>query len=505
MLSRANSMVWMESSKDDEGEEEEEEGEEETSSWIQNNDNVVENKEDIEMGSLSTFKSMLEAESNDWYIANPTTTSAAMHSHLFLQPLDSYSTACSPTPSSSVFNNNLDFDSLIHNQVNNNYFLPPTSSIDTIPNNPPLVESFDFGCESGYLESVLNKGSGIFSDFGDNNNNNNNQFGTNNGGFSAFGFGDVNSFFFNRSNNKILKPLDNFDSIGAQPTLFQKRAALRNNNIGGNNSNGSSLNSSVDVNNNNNNCEVDEMKSSSSGDDSIDGSNLDYDSDDQLLENGSSSIDKNGGSCSNANGDLKGKKKGIPAKNLMAERRRRKKLNDRLYRLRSVVPKISKMDRASILGDAIEYLKELLQDVNDLQNELESTSSTPTTALYPLSPMSPGLSNRIKEELCTNAFASPLSSPTTQPATVEVRLREGEAVNIHMFCACRPGLLLSTMRAMDNLGLDIQQAVISCFNGFSLDIFRAEQSKEGQELNPDQIKAVLLDSAGFNGMIIKIQ
>jgi UTP:GlnB (protein PII) uridylyltransferase len=57
---------------------------------------------------------------------------------------------------------------------------------------------------------------------------------------------------------------------------------------------------------------------------------------------------------------------------------------------------------------------------------------------------------------------------------VEVRVREGRAVNIHMFCGRRPGLLLSTMRALDNLGLDIQQAVISCFNGFAMDIFRAE-------------------------------
>ncbi len=43
-----------------------------------------------------------------------------------------------------------------------------------------------------------------------------------------------------------------------------------------------------------------------------------------------------------------------------------------------------------------------------------------------------------------------------------------------MFCARRPGLLLSTMRALDGLGLDVQQAVISCFNGFALDVFRAE-------------------------------
>nr|GMD12003.1 Transcription factor ICE1 [Ipomoea batatas] len=129
---------------------------------------------------------------------------------------------------------------------------------------------------------------------------------------------------------------------------------------------------------------------------------MNYDSD-ELVEN-SGKVDesvKNGGiSSSNATGgDQKGKKKGLPAKNLMAERRRRKKLNDRLYMLRSVVPKISK---------------------------------------------------------------------------VEVRVREGRAVNIHMFCSRKPGLLLSTMKALDNLGIDIQQAVISCFNGFALDIFRAE-------------------------------
>ncbi|XP_054796102.1 transcription factor ICE1-like [Prosopis cineraria] len=86
--------------------------------------------------------------------------------------------------------------------------------------------------------------------------------------------------------------------------------------------------------------------------------------------------------------------------------------------------------------------------------------------------------------------------------SVEVRVREGRAVNIHMFCARRPGLLSAFHHeGLDNLGLDVQQAVISCFNGFALDVFRAEHCREGLDVVPEQIKAVLLDSAGFHGMI----
>nr|AFK44043.1 unknown [Lotus japonicus] len=226
----------------------------------------------------------------------------------------------------------------------------------------------------------------------------------------------------------------------------------------------------------------------------FDDSGLNYESD----ENGN---DLNSNATTVSGGDHKGKKKGLPAKNLMAERRRRKKLNDRLYMLRSVVPKISKMDRASILGDAIDYLKELLQRINDLHNELESTppgsALPPSSSFHPLTPTPQTLPCRVKEELYPGA----LPSPKNQPVKVEVRVREGRAVNIHMFCTRRPGLLLSTMKALDNLGLDVQQAVISCFNGFALDVFRAEQCTEGQDVLPEQIKAVLLDSAGYPGMV----
>ncbi|KAJ6688454.1 BHLH TRANSCRIPTIONAL FACTOR [Salix koriyanagi] len=515
-----------------------------------------------EMGSLSTFKSMLEDE---WYVSNNNSTIHQTHQdsikdltfspglgdpdNLLLHQVDS-SSSCSP--SSSVFN------SLDPSQVH--YFMHPKPSLSSLLNvvsNNPLEHGFDLS-EIGYLENqgtnsaatanvsaLLNRGCGVLGNLGNFSDLSSNsqisipnlcpdpqfsssrmlQLPENGPGFTSFRGFDENSgnqLFLNRS--KLLRPLETYPSTGAQPTLFQKRAALRKN-LGDNGGNlgllsgierdkGKSEMTQISE-------ENDKKRKFSSGDDfledvSIDGSGLNYDSDEFTENTRVEEIGRNGGNSSKANSgvtgggvDQKGKKKGLPAKNLMAERRRRKKLNDRLYMLRSVVPKISKMDRASILGDAIEYLKELLQRINDLHNELESTppssSMTPTTSFHPLtptpsalpSPTPSALPSRIMDKLCPSS----LPSPNGQPARVEVRVREGRAVNIHMFCGRKPGLLLSTMRALDNLGLDIQQAVISCFNGFAMDIFRAEQCKEGQDMHPDQIKAVLLDSAGFHGMV----
>ncbi|OVA07532.1 Myc-type [Macleaya cordata] len=63
------------------------------------------------------------------------------------------------------------------------------------------------------------------------------------------------------------------------------------------------------------------------------------------------------------------------AKNILSERNRRKKLNDRLFALRAVVPNISKMDKASIIKDAIKYIEELHEQERAIQSEIMELES----------------------------------------------------------------------------------------------------------------------------------
>ncbi|KAK3000188.1 hypothetical protein RJ639_023701, partial [Escallonia herrerae] len=70
--------------------------------------------------------------------------------------------------------------------------------------------------------------------------------------------------------------------------------------------------------------------------------------------------------------------KGDRARTLVSERRRRGRMKEKLYALRSLVPNITKMDKASIVGDAALYVQELQMQAKKLRGEIAALESTLT-------------------------------------------------------------------------------------------------------------------------------
>ncbi|MBA0769428.1 hypothetical protein Gotri_018161, partial [Gossypium trilobum] len=71
----------------------------------------------------------------------------------------------------------------------------------------------------------------------------------------------------------------------------------------------------------------------------------------------------------------RGRKPGLgretPLNHVEAERQRREKLNHRFYALRAVVPNVSRMDKASLLSDAVSYINDLKAKIDELESQLQ--------------------------------------------------------------------------------------------------------------------------------------
>nr|QXL90856.1 basic helix-loop-helix (bHLH) DNA-binding [Raphanus sativus]QXL90857.1 basic helix-loop-helix (bHLH) DNA-binding [Raphanus sativus] len=121
------------------------------------------------------------------------------------------------------------------------------------------------------------------------------------------------------------------------------------------------------------------------------------------------------------------KNKRVPREELnhvVAERRRREKLNERFITLRSLVPFVTKMDKVSILGDTIDYVNHLCKRIH----ELESTHHEPNQKRMRIG------KGRTWEE-------------------VEVSIIESDVL-LEMRCEYRDGLLLNILQVLKELGIE---------------------------------------------------
>lgn len=194
----------------------------------------------------------------------------------------------------------------------------------------------------------------------------------------------------------------------------------------------------------------------------------------------------------------------LSANHVLAERRRREKLNERFIILRSLVPFVTKMDKASILGDTIEYVKQLRKKIQDLEacnRQMEVDSEQRTRSLG--DPQSKTSSGSLKEQRSgitvvdrnrvglpgsdkrkmrivegSGGGAKPKSvdsapPPTSMETSVEVSIIENDGL-LELQCVYREGLLLDIMHILRELLIEIVTVQSSLNNGVFVAELRAK-------------------------------
>ncbi|XP_027069104.1 transcription factor bHLH35-like isoform X2 [Coffea arabica] len=178
------------------------------------------------------------------------------------------------------------------------------------------------------------------------------------------------------------------------------------------------------------------------------------------------------------------------SKNIESERKRRKKLTERLHALRAVVPNISKMDKASIIKDAIDYIQELHNQERVIQAEISELESKRSIFLD------------FDEEISCNSkpkrsrFEQTCDSVGSRSSPIEVlELRVShigeKTIVVSLTCSKRTDTIVKICEVFESLNLKIITANITAFSGRLLNTVFLEANEEEKDVLKIKIQTAI--------------
>jgi hypothetical protein len=172
----------------------------------------------------------------------------------------------------------------------------------------------------------------------------------------------------------------------------------------------------------------------------------------------------------------------VPAKtsghsqdHIMAERKRRERLSQRFIALSALIPGLKKMDKASVLDDAIKYVKKLRERLNLL--EQQTPKDTVQSVVYvnksPLSSEDDKTSSIENSSKASVDDKFGLLTPEIEARVV------GRNVLVRIHCEKKKGLLVKCLSELEKLQLTVANASILSFSETALDLTLSAQMEEG--------------------------
>ncbi|CAN4107875.1 unnamed protein product [Withania somnifera] len=185
-------------------------------------------------------------------------------------------------------------------------------------------------------------------------------------------------------------------------------------------------------------------------------------------------------SFANQNYMFKANNKGVSANgkltqaqdHIIAERKRRERLSQRFIALSALIPGLKKMDKASVLGDAIKYLKQLQERVKMLEEQTKKKSVESVVFVKKYELYGDGENSSSDENYSSGTVPADEPLPET-----EARISEKDVL-IRIHCEKRKGIVEKTVAEIEKLHLSVINTTALSFGTSALDITIIAQMDE---------------------------
>ncbi|XP_042505654.1 transcription factor FER-LIKE IRON DEFICIENCY-INDUCED TRANSCRIPTION FACTOR-like [Macadamia integrifolia] len=193
--------------------------------------------------------------------------------------------------------------------------------------------------------------------------------------------------------------------------------------------------------------------------------------------------DEDDSSVTRSTGNVKrSSNKADSSKTLISERRRRGRMKEKLYALRSLVPNITKMDTASIVGDAVEYVTKLQMEARKLSVEIAELGSSLESGV--------GRPQDLGDDMSNAKAGREKKLPSCKKIVqMEVFEEEEKGYYVRLTCNKGEGVVVALFKALESLTrFDVQRSNFAVASERSVMTFNLNVKECGEVMNISTLK-----------------